>query len=276
MPTYDVDVAGKTYEVDAPDPNTAWAWANSYAKTPEVEPKSSTVMGEIARGGKQLVSQTRSGIGSIFNPEEAATAGVQRGEEIGQAAGEGPSLEAVKRAYQKPGGGILSAAGEAVSQIPRALAGQGANLAAMAGGARLGAMAGSAIAPGVGTVIGGALGAGAALLPSLMGANVERQASEQMDEGKPVDISRTKAYSAAAAQAALEGAGTAFTLGKGLVKSILGVVDDKALTSIAAQKGLEAAAKQSFKGAAATGAVRGLVEIPTEVAQQIWSELKQV
>lgn len=27
--TYDVDVGGKTYEVDAPDPNTAWKWANA-------------------------------------------------------------------------------------------------------------------------------------------------------------------------------------------------------------------------------------------------------
>lgn len=28
MPTYDVDIDGKTYEVDAPDDKTAWAWAN--------------------------------------------------------------------------------------------------------------------------------------------------------------------------------------------------------------------------------------------------------
>ena len=28
MPTFDVDVADKTYEVDAPDERTAWAWAN--------------------------------------------------------------------------------------------------------------------------------------------------------------------------------------------------------------------------------------------------------
>ena len=28
MPTYEVDVGGKTYEVDAPDPDTAWQWAN--------------------------------------------------------------------------------------------------------------------------------------------------------------------------------------------------------------------------------------------------------
>jgi hypothetical protein len=34
MPTYEVDVGGKTYEVDAPDPNTAWQWANYTHSTP--------------------------------------------------------------------------------------------------------------------------------------------------------------------------------------------------------------------------------------------------
>jgi len=32
--TYEVDVGGKTYEVDAPDPNTAWAWANQFHSAP--------------------------------------------------------------------------------------------------------------------------------------------------------------------------------------------------------------------------------------------------
>lgn len=30
MKTYDVDIGGKTYEVDAPDPDTAWKYANAY------------------------------------------------------------------------------------------------------------------------------------------------------------------------------------------------------------------------------------------------------
>ena len=37
MPTYQVDVGDKTYEVDAPDPNTAWQWAN-YTHTQPVAP----------------------------------------------------------------------------------------------------------------------------------------------------------------------------------------------------------------------------------------------
>lgn len=34
MPTYEVDIGGVTYEVDAPDENTAWKWANSTATAP--------------------------------------------------------------------------------------------------------------------------------------------------------------------------------------------------------------------------------------------------
>jgi hypothetical protein len=230
-------------------------------------PKQSTFGSELVRGGKQLVSSTRSGIGSIFDPEEAAKAGVARSEAIGKEAGEGVSLEAVKKAYQDKG--LLSAAGEVASQIPRALAGQGANLATMAGGARLGAMAGSAIAPGVGTVIGGALGAGATLLPQFMGANVERQAAEQMEAGKNVSIDRTKAYSGAAAQAALEGAGTAFTLGKRVVKGVLGITEDAALRTAQSQAELVKTAGRSLAAATGRGAVGGAVEIPVEISQQI-------
>lgn len=230
-------------------------------------PKQSTIGSELIRGGKQVLSSARTGLESILSPEEAAKAGVARGEAISKEAGEGVSFDQVKKAYEDKG--LLSAAGEAVSQIPRALAGQGANLASMAGGARLGAMAGTAVAPGLGTVIGGALGAGATLLPQFMGSNVERQASEQMEKGEPVKIDRTKAYSAAAAQAAIEGAGTAFTLGKRVVKGVLGVAEDAALTTAKSQAELVKAAERSLAGTLGRGAARGATEMPVEVAQQI-------
>lgn len=230
-------------------------------------PKQSTIGSELVRGAKQVLSSGRTGLESIFSPEEAAKAGVARSEAIGKEAGEGVGFEPVKKAYQEKG--LLSAAGEAVSQIPRALAGQGANLATMAGGARLGAMAGSAVAPGLGTVIGGALGAGATLLPQFMGSNVERQAAEQTEKGEPVSIDRTKAYSAAAAQAALEGAGTAFTLGKRVVKGVLGVAEDAALTTAKSQAELVKAAERSLAGTLGRGAAKGTAEMPVEVAQQI-------
>ena len=62
MPTYDVDVGGKTYEVDAPDPNTAWRWAN-YTARQEAQ-KSERTWGEavtdvgagLVQGAGSLVS----------------------------------------------------------------------------------------------------------------------------------------------------------------------------------------------------------------------------
>ena len=228
--------------------------------------KKSTIGSELVRGGKQLISSGRSGLGSIFTPEESAKAGVARSEAIAKEAGEGVSLEAVKKAYEDKG--LLSAAGEVVSQVPRALAGQGANLAAMAGGARLGAMAGAPLGP-AGVIGGGILGAGATLLPQFMGANVERQAAEQMEAGKDVSIDRTKAYTGAAAQAAIESAGTAFVLGKRVVKGVLGIVDDAALKTAKSQAELVKTAGRSLAAATGRGAVGGVVEIPVEISQQI-------
>jgi hypothetical protein len=271
MPLYRITAPnGQTYQIEGPpgasDADVANAVMAQYPESGQA-PKQSTIGSELVRGGKQLVSSARTGLESILSPEEAARAGVTRGEAISKEAGEGVSLEAVKKAYQDKG--LLSAAGEAVSQIPRALAGQGANLATMAGGARLGAMAGSAVAPGVGTLVGGALGAGATLLPQFMGSNVERQAAEQMEKGEPVNIDRTKAYSAAAAQAVLEGAGTAFTLGKRVVKGVLGVADDAALVTAKSQAELVKAAERSLASTLSRGAVRGTAEMPVEVAQQV-------
>ena len=172
----------------------------------EEAPKKSTVTGELVRGGKQLASSIRTGAEALFGtPEEAALAGIERGRKISEEAGEGVSLEAIKRAYEKEG--LLSAAGEVAGQIPRALAGQGAQLAAMAAAAKAGAMAGTAVAPGVGTVIGGALGAGASLLPQFLGANVERQVQEQIEAGQAPKVDLGRAGAAAAGQAAIEGAG---------------------------------------------------------------------
>lgn len=270
MPLYDVDVEGVTYEVNAPNEQTAWQWANYTHRQKKAAkpaaPKESTIGGEFVRGAKQLISTTRTGLGALLSPEEAARAGVERGQQIAAEAGEGPSFAAVRKAYEERG--LLPAAGEAISQIPRALAGQGAQLAAMAGGARLGAMAGAPFGP-VGAVVGGVGGAGLSLLPQFFGANIERQAAEQMERGEPLDISRTAAGAAAAGQAGIEAAGTAFVLGKRIVKGVLGIADDAALATAKAQAELAKTAQRSFLASAGRGAVRGTAEIPVEIAQAI-------
>lgn len=273
MPTYQITAPdGNTYQIDGPDGATQSQVAaavmaqNPKAGQPAAAPKQSTIMGEVARGTKQLLSSGRTGIESLTSPEAAAVAGVERSKKIGEEAGEGVSLEAVKKAYNKDG--LLSAAGEAVSQIPRAVAGQIPQMGAMLAAGRVGAGIGSLAGPG-GAIAGGIAGAGLALLPGFMGSNVEEQARAQQEAGQPVDINRTAAYSAAAGQAALEGAGTAFTLGKGIVKSALGIAEDAALSSTKAKEELAKAAARSLAAAAGVGAKRGLVEMPVEVAQQV-------
>ena len=42
---------------------------------PEKALRRSTIGSELVRGGKQLISSGRSGLGSIFTPEESAKAG---------------------------------------------------------------------------------------------------------------------------------------------------------------------------------------------------------
>ena len=236
---------------------------------PEEAAKKSTMGSELVRGGKQLASSIQTGAESLFGSPEAATrAGVARSEEIGKEAGEGVSFEAVKKAYQDKG--LLSAAGEVVGQIPRAIAGQVPQLATMATGARLGAMAGTAVAPGLGTVVGGVLGTGAALLPQYFGSMQERQAAEQIARGEDVNIDQSKAALGAAAASAAEGAGTAFVLGKRIVKGVLGIADDAALATAKAQQAMRATAERSLAAAAGRGAAKGVaVEMPVELAQTV-------
>jgi hypothetical protein len=202
----------------------------------------------------------------VFDKNKAATEGVARSEAIAKEAGEGASFEALQKAYEKEG--LLGAAKELPSQVSRALAGQGANLATMYAGSKAGAAAGAPF--GVrGRIVGGAAGAAGTLLPQFMGQTVETQAGEQMERGEPVDINRTKAYTAAAGMAALEGAGTAFTLGKRVVKGILGIADDATLLTAKSQAELVKAAERSLAASAGRGVVRGAAEIPVEVGQEI-------
>jgi len=233
---------------------------------PPAAPKESTIGSELVRGGKQLVSSARTGAESLFDKNKAATEGVARSQAIGQEAGEGASFEALQRAYEKDG--VLGALKELPSQASRGLAGQAANLATIYAGSKAGAAAGAPFGT-RGRIVGGAAGAAGALLPQFMGQTVQTQAAEQMERGEPVDIDRTKAYTAAAGMAALEGAGTAFTLGKRVVKGILGIADDAALATAKSQAELVKAAERSLAASVGRGVTRGTAEIPVEVGQEI-------
>jgi hypothetical protein len=273
MPLYRITAPnGQTYQIEGPpgasdaDVARAVLAQNPEAGSAPAAPKESTIGSELVRGAKQVVSSARTGAESLFDKNKAATEGVARSQAIGQEAGEGASFEALQKAYEKEG--LLGAAKELPSQVSRGLAGQAANIATAVAGSKAGAAAGAPFGM-KGRIVGGAAGAASALLPQFMGQTVQTQASEQMEQGKPVDIDRTKAYTAAAGMAALEGAGTAFTLGKRVVKGILGIADDAALVTAKSQAELVKAAERSLAASVGRGVTRGTAEIPVEVGQEI-------
>jgi hypothetical protein len=227
--------------------------------TPEQKPKEGLIAG-LEKGTESTLSQLRSGIGALFGSgEEAARAGLARGEDINKRYADQVSLEKVKQAYNDKG--LLSAAGEAVSQVPSAIAEQLPNLATSLGGARLGALAGSPFGP-VGSIVGGGVGLVAPSFLQQLGGNVERQAQE----GQPV--STGKAALSAVPQAALDVAGSFIPLGGKLVSKLTGLPVEALLgrTSAQATKLAEEKLLTTLAKGTATGA---LAEIPTEVAQQM-------
>ena len=234
-------------------------------KAPAPEQEKGVIASTIG-GGKRMFSTFGTGLEALISPEEAARRGVERGEAISQQYAPGANLEAVKKAYEERG--LLPAAGEVISQIPGAVAEQVPQIATTLGSAKLGAMAGARFGP-TGALIGGIGGAVAPSLLQLFGANIERQAAEQMEEGKPLDISRTKAAVAAVPGAALEVASTFIPLGRNIVGKLLGPEAQKALAR-GATEATENLAKESLGKVLAKGtAVGALAEVPTEVIQQM-------
>jgi hypothetical protein len=212
----------------------------------------------LGGGLDRLGSQFRTSIEALSDKDAAAVEGAKRSQQIAERVGDSPTLAGIRERYETEG--LLGAAKQAVGDLPRALAAQIPQLGAMAAGAKLGAMAGAPFGGPVGAGVGAALGAGATLLPQFFGANLERQAEEQQAAGKAVNVDRGTAAVAATGQTALEAAGTAFILGKRLVKGLLGIADDAALAT--------PAARQSFLRAVTSGAARGTWEVPVEVVQQ--------
>lgn len=235
------------------------AQVNELTATPEQKRKEGLIAG-LEKGAESTFSQLRSGLGSLFGSgDEAARAGLERGEDIGRRYADQVSLEKVKQAYADKG--LLSAAGEAISQVPYAISEQIPNLAANIGGARLGALAGSPFGP-VGSIIGGGVGLAAPSVIQALGGNVERQAAE----GQAVSVG--KALPAAALQGGLDIAGSFIPLGGRLVSKLTGLPVEALLGRTSAQAAK--LADERLLATLAKGTTTGaLAEIPTEVAQQM-------
>ena len=220
----------------------------------------------LSKGFENVVSSGRTGIEALLgSPEEAARRGLERGQTMAEKYPEQVSLEKVKKAYEERG--LLPAAGEAVSQVPAALAEQAPNMAATIAGAqagqRLGGMFG---APG--RFIGAGLGAAVPGLTQMFGSNIERQAAEQEKEGKPISINRGAAGAAAVPQAALDVASQYIPLGGKLVSKLIGIPEAALVSKSAAQ--VQKLADEKLYATLAKGLGTGVMaEVPTEVAQQM-------
>jgi len=272
MPIYSVQGPdGRIYDIEGPegasDAEVVSALEAHLASQPK--PKKG-LLAALGKGAESTLSGLRTGIqGTFGSAEEAAKAGLQRGEEISDKYADQVSLDKVKEAFNKDG--VLSAAKEVGRQIPLAVAEQAPNLAASFGGARLGAMAGTALGP-AGTVAGGVVGGLAgAFLPSLIqqyGGNIERQAQEQMARGEPIKIDTGAAGAAAAPQAALDVAQAFIPFGGKLVSKLTGIPEMAFFGKSAAQTAKLADERLLATLAKGTG-VGVLAEVPTEITQQM-------
>jgi hypothetical protein len=217
------------------------------------------ILSDVARGAESSFSQMRTGLGSLVGGNQAALAGIQRGEAIqGKYPGQ-RGFEEVEKAYKERG--ILPAVGEYISQIPSALAEQAPQIAQAVGAARLG---GAAAGP-VGAVAGAAT-------PSYLqqyGGFLERQAEEQRKAGKPIDVNRGTAALAAIPAAALDVAATFIPMGRAIAGKVFGPSIEKLLAK-GAEQGAEKLAQESFAKTLRRGTATGfLAELPTEVAQNV-------
>jgi hypothetical protein len=267
MPIYSVQGPdGRIYDVEGPagaseEQIVSFVRANYQ----QLKPKEG-IGAAVGKGIESLISSGRTAFGALTgSPEEAAQAGLERGEAISKKYADQVSLEKVKEAYEKRG--LLSAAGEAVSQVPAAIAEQAPNLAATFGTARAGAALGSLAGP-VGTVVGGLAGAALPSLFQQFGGNVERQALEQKARGEQVKIDTGAAGAAALPQAALDVAGNLIPLGGRLVSKLTGI-PEKALLGKSAEQATKLADEKLLKVLAKGTATGALAEIPTEIAQQM-------
>jgi hypothetical protein len=260
-------------------------WDEDYAKSSKdpwdlnydikEEKKQEGISGSFKKGLEQLKSTGQTAIESFTgSPEEAARAAQERQAAIEAKYGEGASLERVKQAYADKG--ILGAGKELVSQIPKAIAEQGANLGSTVASGLAGAAAGSVV-PGVGTVLGGIAGVAMPTLIQSYGGNIQRQAQAQQEKGQELDINRGKAAAYAVPMAALDVASTFIPLGGKVAGKVFGPAVERLLTAgegAAAEKLARETFLPSIKqlglGTAVKGTATGAAaEIPTEVAQQM-------
>ena len=211
-----------------------------------------TGFGAAVKSGLEGLVGAGLGIGLGLNPQSAnLRKAVEASQEAQESAYGGPSYGDVEKAFTEQGGlaGLKSLAQFGKGAIGQSLPYMAAPLA----GGRLGAMAGTALGGPAGGVIGGLAGAGLASAAQFFGTNIGRQVQEGQE------VSPGAAALAAVPQAALDVGALKFAgLGR-----IFGLEGEKAASQITKD------IVTSYKKGIPLHAVKGLAEVPSEVAQQV-------
>ena len=245
--------------------------------TPVAQPRKG-VLADVMGSAKNLVNISKTGIGALTGDSNAAAqAGIERQAQLQKQYESGFQPEKIFAEYDK--GNYLSAAGEALSQVPAAVAGllpSAGQAATSAVAGRIGGGAlGSFFGP-VGTAVGATVGQYAVPLVvnaiQALGSQAQQKAQEQLSKGEQVDVDVAELAPYASANAALNLLGARIAMPsvfkKAIGQKVAAEADDVARLAL-----MEKAAKVAGRGNIETIA-RGTLgfaagELPTEILQDV-------
>jgi len=276
MPTYEVKVGSSTYQVDAPDENTAWKWANythnqSATQAAPVAPAPTESGGFFGSFGSALKERATTALptAKIFTglgDQKAAVDELARHKEEANNAYKSTEFGEIGDAFRQ--GNFTQALGKTVDKFKEVA---GSSLGSMAPAMVAGAGTAAAVAAAPVAIPAAAAGTAAFGLISLgsyLSDNISRQKEEQAAAGKPYeDINRLKGVTAAAGSTALDIFGFKLFKPLGRLVGLEGkAVAEKAAMEIVAK----ATQPRAYARAVARGTAEGIAfEIPQEVSQQV-------
>tara|TARA_R100001129_G_scaffold123358_3_gene85973 strand:+ start:1212 stop:8816 length:7605 start_codon:yes stop_codon:yes gene_type:complete len=230
----------------------------------------------IGLGAETFFTTAQTGLEALLKPEEQnreiARQALLRQMDVSSKYKPVTGLSKVKDVLDKDGVG--AAAKEIVSQIPSAIGEQVPLLLTTAASAKAGALGGGAAFGAYGALLGGVIGASTPIFLQLFGSNIERQASEKIQRGEPLNIEESRAFNYAVAGTASEFALLLPRFGQKIFGTLLGKDARKLFdkgTDAKEMARLEKLGKQSLLKTVAKGTVVGAgIEGATEVTQQMF------
>lgn len=284
MPTYRISAPdGNTYSIEGPEgASQDDVIRKVLAQYPEsgtpIKPRKG-VLADVMGSATNLVNIGKTGIAALTGDSNAAAqAGLERQKQLQQKYESGFQPEKILAEYDK--GNYLSAAGEALSQVPSAVAGLlpsvgqefGLAAAGRLGGGALGALIPIPGAAAVGATVGQYAVPFVVNAIQALGGQAQEKAQEQLRKGEQVDVDVAELVPYASANAALNLVGTRIAMPsvfkKAIGQKVAAEAEDEA--RLALMKEAEKVAGRGKLNTIARGALGFAVgELPTEILQDV-------